>query len=587
MRSIVYIVMLFCLSISAIFCGCAEDASNGGKNEPMSFSAEICNRTQTRAAVDTSKHSGTNLIVHTAEPAKGITLSVSKMTRTSTADGYWPSGANLAVQQGGTVKQYTVDGSGNITSSSPFYWANKNDVSVTSWFPYSASLPTTWSVNSDQSTESNYNGSDLLYSSGTLSYDGNKTLKYNHQTAKIVINVTRPGYASDPSNIESITIGTSDTPIDLSGTVGGDGSITATSTTTGYITPYSTTPLSSDYSATYIALVIPQDMQNKKMIAIKVYNTTYYYKPTTSTSLLAGHEYDYNITIPIEYYFSDGSWGTLADHATASVHPIGVVFSKKTSAIDQAHGWTHGYAMALTNAVTNYSTKTCIWAGTSYQSTDEAGASFDGFKYINYNSNNGNGDYTSFIADKDGYSETHAIANEYPSTLEAYLPPFYYALNFGTNVENTTTSYAAPNESSGWYLPSVGQWWDILINLGGMQTAITNSSTGWLRWYGGDISGNNNNYSSICANNINNYLTAISSYGINNGYNYGTSDLFSNSVMSYGDGSNTYSLGEYYWSASEYNCYSAYNTGFDKNGNLDLDNSNKNTLFRIRCLLAF
>jgi|WetSurMetagenome_2_1015567.scaffolds.fasta_scaffold02937_3 uncharacterized protein (TIGR02145 family) len=562
MRSRVYITVLFCLNISAIFYGCAEDASSGGKSEPMSFSAEICSRTQTRAAVDTTKHSGTSLIVRAAEPANGITLSVSKMTRTSTADGYWPNGASIAVQQGGTTKQYSVDGSGNITSSSPFYWANKNDVSITSWFPYSASLPTTWLVNSDQSTESNYNSSDFLYLTSTLSYDGSKKLRYNHQTAKVVINVTRPGYASDPSNITSITIGTSNTPIDLSGTIGSDGSISATSTNTGYITPYSLTP-DSNYSATYTALVIPQNMQNKEMIAIKVYNTTYYYKPTISTPLQAGHEYDYNITIPIEYYFSDGSWGLLADHATADVHPIGVVFSKKTSAIDKAHGWTHGYAMALTNATSPISTY--VW-GPSV--TEENGVDILNDGKVNYIYQWYNNDsYTTFITDKEGYCETHAISNTRSSTLKSNYPAFYYALNYGTTNENGTTAFTTPIGSSGWFLPSVGQWWDILINLGGLSTNVTKSSEGWCRWDNEDKTGDINDYSSLCANNINNYLNAVD--------NYVTPDKFNNN-------------NEHYWSSSEYSSNWACGINLFNEGSLYIcDDYDKNYCYKVRTVITF
>jgi len=562
--------MLFCLSISAIFCGCSEEDSNVRKNEPISFSAEICNRTQTRTAVDTSKHSGTNLIVQAAKPAKGITLNVNKMTRTSTADGYWSNGTSIAIQIGGTAKQYTVDGNGNITSFSPFYWANKNDVSVTSWFPYSASLPTTWSVNSDQSTETNYDGNDLLYASNTFTYDAGKsnTLKYSHETAKVVINVTRPGYVSDPSNIKSITIGTSDTPIDLSGAVGSDGSITAKSTNTGYITPYSTTPLSSNYSATYTALVIPQDMQNKQFIAIKVYNTIYYYKPTISTPLLAGHEYDYNITIPIEYYFSDGSWGALADHAIASVHPIGVVFSKKTSAIDQAHGWTHGYAMALTNASTDNSTNTCIWS--SAENAEDGITYHDDvinqdYTYKDYSS----GPYTTF--NKDGYSETQVISKSGKSVYsQSTYPAIYYALNYATS-----GYYKAPTNTanSGWYLPSEGQWYDIYVNIGGITQIPSYSINGYCYW---------KNVSPIAINNINNYLKAVTKYN----QSYSSPDLFNNNNMPYGNNTGTY-VAEYYLSSSEYNSKISGSAVFDSNSDLYLNYDGKGNSFRIRVVIAF
>jgi hypothetical protein len=547
-----------------MFCGCAEDASNGGKSEPMSFSSEICNRTQTRAAVDTSKHSGTNLIVHAAEPAKGITSNVSKMTRTSTSDGYWPNGANIAVQLGGTTKQYTVDSSGNITSSSPFYWANKNDISVTSWFPYSASLSSWALVNSDQSTETNYGNSDLLYSSGTLSYDGSKKLRYNHQTAKVVINIVKANGVTNASNISFVTIGTSGTPIDLSGTVGSTGTITASSTITGYITPYQTT--SSSYAATYSALIIPQDMNGKQFIAIKVAGgNIFYYIPSTSTSLSGGYVYTYDITIPNsttnvgDYYFNDGSWGTLAVHATSAVSPIGVIFSNSPNAIDKGYGWKHGYAMALTNA----SASSLYWS--TYTSTDEAGDTFGNYTYADYT-----GDYTTFIVNKDGYSETHAIRNKTTYSQNTY-PAFWYTLNYGTSLESGTTVYAAPAGSSGWFIPSVGQWWDILINLGGLPSTPTSGENAYCRWYSEDKTGDTNNYSLICATNINKYLTATSNKS------KVTPDFFYNNNF------------ELYWCSSESSTNDPYDVAFLSSG-VNLNNSGygiKSNAYSVRSAIAF
>ena len=556
--------MLFCLIMSTMFYGCTESEYGKGKSEPMSFIAEISSRTQTRAAVDTAKNSGTNLIVRAAEPAKGITESVSKMTRTSTADGSWPSGANIAVQQGGTTKQYTVDGTGNITSSSPFYWANKDNISVTSWYPYSAVQPTTWTVNSDQSTEANYGGSDLLYASNTFTYSAgsNNTLKYNHKTAKVVINIVKANDITGASNISFVTIGTSGTPIDLSGTVNSDGSLTALTATTGYITPYQTS--SSTYAATYSALVIPQDMNGKQFIAIKVVGgNIFYYMPSTSTVLSGGDIYTYNITVPStttsigDYYFSDGSWGTLAIHANAAVKPIGVIFSNSPSSTDQGYGWKHGYAMALTDASSG-----CQWsANTNTYSTmittDEATSvtTFGSFTYVDYAVT-----YDTFIKNKDGYSETHAINNKYSSTLQNDHPSFYYALHYDV---------AAPSNSSGWYLPSVGQWWDILTKLGGMPTTTTANNPGWCRWHESDTSGDTNKYASIFVNNMNNYMYAVNKYI--------TPDTFSHNSG--------------YWYSSEYNYYYSYYTCVGgSNDDMDIGSnygSGKIANYKIRSCVTF
>ncbi len=285
-----------------------------------------------------------------------------------------------------------------------------------------------------------------------------------------------------------------------------------------------------------------------------------------------------------EYYFSDGSWGTLTDRATSTVYPIGVVFSNTTSVIDKAHGWTHGYAMALTNAATNYTTtSTCLWAGSNYQSTEEAGDtyidSYENFKYQDYTT------YTDFITDKDGYSETQAIKNKYSSTLKTDHPALYYALNYGTSNESTTIAYTAPNGSSGWYLPSVGQGWDIVTKLGGMSTTVTNISSGCCRWYKGDDN-SNNNYTSICVDNINKYLTGVSSYSNSYKYNYKAPDLFSDSGMEYGNDDGTYSA-ELYCLSSEYDIGSIYNISFDSSLGMYLSGNYKTLMFRVRPVIAF
>jgi hypothetical protein len=558
----VYPVIMFLL---AFLCGCASEEYAKTSDVAVSFTAKITSGTETRAAVDTSKNTvgGSEgcLSVSAAEQATGtgITGSASGKTRTSTVDGIWSAG-NIAVEEGTTVKEYSVDASGNITSSSPFYWTSESNVSVTSWYPYSASL-SAWTVNNDQSTEAKYGASDLLYGSGTLTYGSSNTLSYTHKTAKVVVNIVKANDVTSVSSISWVTIGTSGTPIDLSGTVGSTGAITASTTTTGYITPYQTT--SSTYAATYSALLIPQDMNGKQFIAIKVSGgNIFYYMPSTSTPLSGGYIYTYNVTVPSvttnigDYYFSDGSWGTLAVHATSAVWPIGVIFSNSPSTTDQAYGWKHGYAIALTNASTS-----CTW-GT--YGTDES-------VLTDYQVA-----YTSFITNKDGYTETQAIKGVYTLSSSSY-PAFYYALNYGTSVESGTTSYAATSGSSGWYLPSVGQWWDIETKLGGMSTTSFGSSggsvTGSCYWYDSSLSGTST-YSYICASNINVYLTAISTYATNKGYSYGTPDSFSNS-------------GEYYWASSEYDSDNSYYAGFYSNGPINIGFGNKKSSFRLRPVVCF
>lgn len=250
---------------------------------------------------------------------------------------------------------------------------------------------------------------------------------------------------------------------------------------------------------------------------------------------------------PGNYYFSDGTWGTLENNSGKT--PIAVIFSGTTSSTDQGHGWTHGYAMALTNASTS-----AMWAGASYQSTDEAGDTYSSFSYKDYT-----GTYDTFIINKDGYSETHAISSKAAYSQSNY-PTFWYALNYGTT---------APNGSSGWYLPSIGQWWDIVINLAGISaTEITASNIGWCRWCYGE-NGATTYYSSLFVANINKYMTAVNKLV--------TPDYFSESYP-------------WYWSSTEYSSNCPYRAYFSA-GNLRLgysdDNDKSTTKFITRPVIAF
>ena len=289
---------------------------------------------------------------------------------------------------------------------------------------------------------------------------------------------------------------------------------------------------------------------------------------------------------PGMYYFNDGTWGTLADRASATVYPIGVVYSGTTSANDKARGWTHGYALALTNAPTNATTKTCIWG----PEVEENGKTFtDSYGTYTYSYYSGEY-YADFTAKRDGYCETQTIKNNY-TLSSSYYPAFYYAINYGTSVESGTTSYAAPSGSSGWFLPSIGQWNDIYANLGGITSTPTTSAQGYCYWYNSSLSGTST-YSYKCANNINAYLTAISTYCSNKGYSYGTPDSFSNNGMSYiGSDGKAYTYGsEAYWSSSEYNSTNAGYANFDSSGKLYLDtyyNRKDGLYFRVRCSVAF
>lgn len=157
-----------------------------------------------------------------------------------------------------------------------------------------------------------------------------------------------------------------------------------------------------------------------------------------------------------EYYYSDGTFGTSASPSGKTV--IGVIFSNSTSNTDKSHGWTHGYAMAIKDAARGVN-----W-GTSEVDTPLPNGLW--------------------IDEMDGYTNTQTMKSTYALSTSNY-PAFYYALNYGVT---------APNSSSGWFLPSCGQWYQIAITLGGR-------SSGQTTW---------TDQATATVNSINNYLNNVS-----------------------------------------------------------------------------
>ncbi|MCH4241414.1 MAG: fimbrillin family protein [Prevotella sp.] len=300
-------------------------------------------------------------------------------------------------------------------------------------------------------------------------------------------------------------------------------------------------------SGAYTLMMIPQTFNNATITL--TYNTGTAYTKTISGTWDAGNTYTYNLSKPVnigDYYYSDGTWGTIMEHNNSTAVPIGVIFSNSTSNIDKGHGWTHGYAMALQNA--GSATSTYQWY--TSESGNPTGTYIAGVDNI--------------MSDKDGY--THS----------GYLQTLGYAAGIAargyTAKDKNGNTVTDPSCSSGWYLPSCGQWYDICVNLGGMATVsgkfYTNSGTNWLRWYSGD-DGSVTNYSSLCESAINVYLNIL----LTKGYSV---DLFSNDY-------------EVYWSSSEYNSSWVYSIYFLVSDNVTLgyNGSGKTSSANVRPVAAF
>ncbi len=171
-----------------------------------------------------------------------------------------------------------------------------------------------------------------------------------------------------------------------------------------------------------------------------------------------------------DYLYDDGTWSdgglisieadglnpVWADEKPAPVagkRVIGIIFQTFENRIaesDREAGYT-GYAMAVKAA--HGSEKTTTWWGCDWNFSCLKGAKLASTWYGNVN----------------GYAETQTVKENYPTDIATKMQAFDLVLN--------RFSLPAPASTSGWFLPSTGQLWDMVANLAGGEAAAT--MKGW------------------------------------------------------------------------------------------------------------
>ena len=196
------------------------------------------------------------------------------------ADGNWTGVQSVAVLMDGTVKTYnvtpsTVDlTSATLTSTDPYYWTNHNDITVTAWWPYTAgeTTPPAVKVKANQSTQKDFEGSDLIVADGQTVTYGSPTLRFTHRTARVTIVLT--DYAEESMGVQLTGLSTEgDNPAE--------------------IIPY------DKGSNTYTALVAPQSVAAGTAFITCTFTNgkTFVYKMKNATDWQAGGEYTYTVSL--------------------------------------------------------------------------------------------------------------------------------------------------------------------------------------------------------------------------------------------------------------------------------------------------
>ena len=195
-------------------------------------------------------------------------------------DGNWEGVQSVAVLMDGTVKAYDVTPStadptsATLTSTDPYYWTNHNDITVTAWWPYTAgeTTPPAVKVKANQSTQKDFEGSDLIVADGQTVTYGSPTLRFTHRTARVTIVLT--DYTEGLASVQLTGLSTENDNPDK-------------------ITPY------DKGSNTYTALVAPQSVAAGTTFITCTFTNgkTFVYKMKNATDWQAGGEYTYTVSL--------------------------------------------------------------------------------------------------------------------------------------------------------------------------------------------------------------------------------------------------------------------------------------------------
>ena len=195
-------------------------------------------------------------------------------------DGNWTGVQSVAVLMDGTVKAYDVTPStadptsATLTSTDSYYWTNHNNITVTAWWPYTAgeTTPPAVKVKDNQSTQKDFEGSDLIVADGQTVTYGSPTLRFTHRTARVTIVLT--DYTEGLASVQLTGLSTEGDNPDI-------------------IVPY------DKGSNTYTAIVAPQSVAAGTAFITCTFTNgkTFVYKMKNATDWQAGGEYTYTVSL--------------------------------------------------------------------------------------------------------------------------------------------------------------------------------------------------------------------------------------------------------------------------------------------------
>ncbi|MEG2269096.1 MAG: fimbrillin family protein, partial [Acinetobacter sp.] len=237
-------------------------------------------------------------------------MPVTRVSEGQNGESKWDGNETVKVKIGSESKDYTMDASGNLTSTQPFYWNSTSETKqVTAWYP--ATLTFNGQLK-DQSSSNKYMACDVLKTDQTsIAYTSTtKELTFKHQMAKVIINLLQSDGTTAMTDATSVEI------LCASSFAYNEGQPSNTSSY-DYVSPFKQTNNSS-----YKALIIPKDMSGQKFIKVVYDGNTYCWTPKSGEgNLVVGSTHTYKITVMSTYLdvetvqtgSSDINWGKQED----------------------------------------------------------------------------------------------------------------------------------------------------------------------------------------------------------------------------------------------------------------------------------
>lgn len=391
-----------------------------------------------------------------------------------------------------------------------------------------------------------------MYASAAYSASGTN-LAFQNATTILRVNVVLPLDAS----IKTVKLSGTGLVNKESFTPASDNTATWSDPTTGDVTATFANGLAATKNNAVVVYlgVIPQTLTSGFTVTATIADgRSYEYKYAGSAIFEASKAVNINnsksafsqVVSPGDFIYPDGNFGPASYGTATGQTASAIIFSNETSAKDKAAGYTRGYALALNNAASNVA-----WATTSasYNNTDAPGLQ-------------NNNTFALWSGDQDGRTETETIKG-------------YGIDNYPAAKAAVTYNVPVPTGASGWYLPSSGQWYQIITNLGGISTSTVPT-----------------NWSTVSGNDAGTYGEAWLYYG----KSASAADALNSAMSAVGKGNftpisnteNTY--GNWFWCSSEFSATCACGAYFYYDGSLYLCRfikTNTDAHLRVRAALAF